>query len=124
MDEACSEMKSLVKQQQNHLTRAITCKGEYRLHSCFKEYEMDLSKWFQLHESSHTAHIQRLRDVAIKYIRKLSYKETEGGVSPSAADTSPCSSKKSDDIITEIEPSASTTAALSQEPNTQAKEIR
>ena len=36
LDEFCSEMKSLVEQQQNHLIRAITCRGEYRLHSCFK----------------------------------------------------------------------------------------
>ena len=35
LDEFCSEMKSLVEQQQNHLIRAITCRGEYRLHSCF-----------------------------------------------------------------------------------------
>ena len=124
LDEFCSEMKSLVEQQQNHLIRAITCRGEYRLHSCFKEYEMDPSKWFQLNESSRATHIQRLRDAAIKYIKKLSNKETEGGISPSAADTSPCSSKRSDDIITEIEPYTSTTAALSQEPNTtQAKGI-
>ena len=124
LDEFCSEMKSLVEQQQNHLIRAITCRGEYRLHSCFKEYEMDPSKWFQLNESSRTAHIQRLRDAAIKYIRKLAYQEQEGKANPSTIATSPCSSKKNDHIATETELSTSSTAALSQEPNNNAKETR
>ena len=96
------EMKSLVEQQQNHLIRAITHRGEYCLHLCFKEYEMDPSKWFQLNKSFRTAHIQRLRDAAIKYMRKLSSKETNGWVSPAAANTLPCSSKENNDIGTEI----------------------
>lgn len=79
LDEFCSEMKSLVEQQQNHLIRAITCRGEYRLHSCFKEYKMDPSKWFQLNESSRATHIQKLRDAAIKYIRSFLIKKQKEG---------------------------------------------
>ena len=44
LDEFCSKMKSLVEDQQNHLLRAITRRGEYRLHSAFKEYELMVLK--------------------------------------------------------------------------------
>lgn len=44
LDEFCSKMRSLADDQQNHSLRAITCRGGYRLHSAFKEYEMDSSK--------------------------------------------------------------------------------
>ena len=120
LDEFCSEMKSLVEQQQNHLIRAITCRGEYRLHSCFREYEMDPSKWFQLNEISRTAHIQRLRTAAFKYMGKLAHQEQGKMPNPSAAVniTSLCSSQTND---TE---STLTTAAESQEPDNNVKEIR
>ena len=119
LDEFCTKMKSLVEQQQNHLIRAITCRGEYRLHLCFQEFEMDPSKWFQLNESSRTAHIQRLRGAAFKYMGKLAYQEQHGMVNTSEAVASRCSSKWNDN-----NPELSTsTTALSQGPIDNAKEI-
>ena len=43
LDDFCSKMKMLVEEQNNHLIRAITCRGEYRLHSAFKEFEVNHS---------------------------------------------------------------------------------
>ena len=40
LDEFCSKMKCLIQEQQNQLTRAITSRGEYRLHPAFKEFEV------------------------------------------------------------------------------------
>ena len=37
LDEVCS----LIEQQEDHLVRAVTRRGEYRLHSAFKQFEID-----------------------------------------------------------------------------------
>ena len=72
LDEFCSKMKSLVQDQQNQLIRAITRRGEYRLHSAFREFEMSPLEWFEMDESSRDKHIRRLSDVAKKRMKELS----------------------------------------------------
>ena len=71
LDDFCSKMKSLVQDQQNHLIRALTRRGEYRLHPAFREFEVNPSKWFALTEAARTSHVQRLRNSARKYMEKL-----------------------------------------------------
>lgn len=67
-------MKSLVQDQKNHLIRAVTSRGEYRLHPVFKEFEVSPSQWFGLKETDRTHHIQRLQSAASKYMEKLHLK--------------------------------------------------
>jgi len=57
LDEFCLKMKSLVEQQEDHLVKAVTCRGEYRLHLAFKQFEMDPLQWFDHNESFCTNHI-------------------------------------------------------------------
>ena len=64
LEEFCLKMKSLVEQQEDHLVRAVTCRGEYRLHSAFKQFEMDPLHWFDHNESFHANHMQKLRNAA------------------------------------------------------------
>ena len=71
LDEFCLKMKSLVEQQEDHLVRAVTCRGEYRLHSAFKQFEMDPLQWFDHNESFRANHMQKLRNAACKYMKKL-----------------------------------------------------
>ena len=52
IDDFCSKMKSLVQEQRNHLIRAATCRGEYRLHPAFKEFEVSHLKWFGFTEGA------------------------------------------------------------------------
>ena len=74
LDDICGKIKSLVQDQQNHLIRAGTRRGEYRLHSAFREFEVNPSEWFELNERSRSKHIQDLKIVARKYMKKLSHK--------------------------------------------------
>ena len=89
LDEFCSKMKSLAEDQQNHLLRAITRRGEYRLHPYFKEYEMDSSQWFKLDENARTDHLHRLRSTAKKLESKRDDK-TGAAVPPSLPEKSSC----------------------------------
>ena len=66
LDGFCSKMKSLVDDQQNLLIRAITSRGEYRLHPVFKDFEVDHLKWFSFNETTHSNHIKKLRSAASK----------------------------------------------------------
>ena len=72
LDELCRHMKSLVEDQENHLIRAITRRGEYRLYPAFQKFEMSPLRWFELNEQVRLKHIQQLRNVARKYMTKLS----------------------------------------------------
>ena len=67
----CHKMKSLVQDQKNHLIRAITSRGEYRLHSVFKEFEVSPSKWFGV---SRIQHLQILQNAASKFMAKIQFK--------------------------------------------------
>ena len=66
LDDFCSKMKSLVDDQQNLLIRAITSRGEYRLHPVFKDFEVDHLKWFSFNETTRSNHIKKLRSAASK----------------------------------------------------------
>ena len=89
LDEFCSKMKSLAEDLQNHLLRAITRRGEYRLHPYFKEYEMDSSQWFKLDQNARTDHLHRLRSAAKKLKSKRDDK-TGAAVPPSLPEKSSC----------------------------------
>lgn len=71
IDDFCSKMKLLVQEQRDHLIRAITCRGEYRLHPFFKEFEVSPLKWFEFAECTRARHIKSLCDVAYKYMDKF-----------------------------------------------------
>ena len=71
LDEFRHKMKSLVQDQQNHLIRAVTCRGEYHLHPAFQEFEVSPSKWFGLNEASRSKHIQQLRNAASKFMERF-----------------------------------------------------
>ena len=71
LDKFCLKMKSLVEQQEDHLVRAVTRRGEYRLHSAFKRFEMDPLRWFDHNESFRANHMQKPRNAACKYMKKL-----------------------------------------------------
>ena len=62
--EFCLKMKSLVEQQEDHLVRAVTRRGEYRLHSAFKQFEINPLHWLDHNESFHANHMQKLRNAA------------------------------------------------------------
>ena len=76
LDELCSQLRSLVQDQQNHLIRAVTRRGEYRLRSIFKNFEMSALKWFELSEQDRSKHIQQLRKAARKYLTRVSTSES------------------------------------------------
>ena len=82
---------------------------------------MDPSKWLQLNESR-TAHIQRLRAGAFKYMGKLAHQERDKMPNPSAAVN--VASLTNDDNDVEFELSTPTTATMLQEPDNNAKETR
>ena len=77
LDEFCLKMKSLVEDQEDHLVRAVTRRGEYRLHSAFKQFEMDPLQWFDHNESFRANHIQKLRGAARKYMKKLAHRDNQ-----------------------------------------------
>ena len=87
LDEFCQKMRSLVQDQQNHLIRAITSRGEYRLHPAFKEFEVSPSKWFGLNEANRTQHIQRLQNAASKYMEKFRFEISSVLATPSTSKT-------------------------------------
>lgn len=77
LDEFCLKMKSLIEQQEDHLVRAVTRRGEYRLHLAFKQFEMEPLEWFELNESFRANHIQKLRGAAHKYMKKLACRDSQ-----------------------------------------------
>ena len=85
LDDFSSKMKSLVEDQQNHLIRAVTRRGEYRLHSAFREFEVDPSKWFSLNQSARTSHLQKLQKAASKQNGKLTQTGRVLAATPAAA---------------------------------------
>ena len=65
-------MKLLMDEQQNLLIRAVTSRGEYRLHpAVFKDFEMIHLEWFTLPETNHANHIKKLCSAAFKRINML-----------------------------------------------------
>lgn len=86
LDEFCLKMKSLVEQQEDHLVRAVTRRGEYRLHSAFKHFEIDPLEWFDHKENFRANHMQKLRSAAHKHMKKLAQKESHDAVSVSVKD--------------------------------------
>ncbi len=71
MDDFCSKMKSLIQDQHNQLIRAITSRGEYKLHPVFKEFEVNHLDWFAFDEASRAKHVIKLRSCAYKYMEKI-----------------------------------------------------
>ena len=104
IDDFCSKMKSLVQEQRNHLIRAATCRGEYRLHPAFKEFEVSHLKWFGFTEGARTKHIQRLCDFAYKYMDKFKPATSDDDISLcSPCDISVCSPCDSQEECDELQ---------------------
>lgn len=103
-------MRSLVEDQQNHLVRAITRCGEYRLPPAFSEFEMDSSAWFELPESARINHVHKLKSAACKYVKKFASKKDD--ILPFTLEAAIPSSSSEESHCTEVDRPTSIDQAL------------
>ena len=121
LDEFCSQMKSLVQDQHSHLIRAITRRGEYRLHPMFKKFELSPSKWFEMSETDRQKHVTKLNSAAKKLATaSLSQahdpNQSSSSINSSATDTTSDTSAGITSCSTSGEPQASSRSAPSATP--------